>query len=190
MTEQEAIKQFALSFDQIGQTISNFMLQELLNQGHKATGKLAESIEHETQTLLDGLTTTISYLDYGNTVNDGVPATKIPIGKSFEAFKFLTDIMNWVRFKGFAGTNDKDIKRVARNIVRKMSIEGIPTKNSYNFSSNGRRTRWVDYTIESKERYINEQVENISYDFVHNMFLAKLEEITGQNKESMFFEFN
>jgi hypothetical protein len=190
MTEREAIKQFALSFDTIGKTITNFMLSELIQQGHKATGKLAESIEHETQTLLDGLTTTVSYLDYGQTVNDGVPANKIPIGKSFEAFKFLTEIMNWVRFKGFAGTLDKDIKRVSKFIVRKMAIEGIPTKNSFNFSNNGRRTRWVDYTIDSKERYMGEQIENISYDFVHNMFWAKLEEITNINKGSMFFSFN
>lgn len=194
MTEQQAIEQFRNDFDNIGFVITAFMVKELENQGHKSTGKLMESVERETKKLLDGIDTAISYLDYGGIVNSGVTANRIPFsgvrGKngSGATSKFITALMEWVRFKGFAGALDKDIKRATFAIARNMKKEGISTKGSYAFSNNGRRMKWVDFTIAANESYIETEVGEVSDAYVQNLFWSKIEGITSQHKDSLFFQ--
>lgn len=181
MTTQEAISIFRSDFDNIGLTISNAMAEELVAQGHKATGRLLNSIARETTKLLDGLQTEISHFDYGVIVNKGVTADRIPFGRgSGGNSKFITALMNWVRFKGIAGGLEKNIISCTFAIARKMKKEGSPTRGAYRFSSNGRRLEWTDYVILSQSQYIESEITELSDRFIENLYWAKIEEIANK----------
>ena len=181
MTEREAIDLFRTNFDHIGEVLTGHMVSEIESQGHRATGKLIESIDRQTQKVLDGIDTAISYLDYGGIVNSGVRANRIPFGGNRGGggtSKFITALMEWVRFKGIAGGLDKNIKSATFAIAKKMKKEGSPTKGSFQFSQNGRRMKWLDFTVQSNRNYIDSEVKEVSNEYIDNLFYAKLDEIT------------
>lgn len=182
MTEKEAINLFRTDFENVGDVIVSAMVQEIAAQGHKATGKLMQSVVNNTQKLLDGIENEISYLNYGKIVNSGVSANRIPYSRGSGAgqSKFISALMNWVRFKGIAGGLDKNILRATFAIARKMKKEGMPTRGSYQFTSNGRRLEWSDYVILTKTPYIETEIEDISERYIENIFAAKLQQIADQ----------
>lgn len=186
MTEQEAIQQFRTDFDRIGKTIVLLMAREFEQQGHRATGKLLESLENETTKLLDGIDTAISYLNYGNIVNNGVSANRIPFGGGRGGTsKFITALMEWVRFKNLTSGLDKDIKGMAFAIAKNMKKQGMPTSGSYRFSQNGRRMKWVDYTIERNDVYMTNEVQDVSQQYIQNLYWSKIDQITtGKYREN------
>jgi len=184
MTYQEAVNLFRNDFDNIGLTIANEMSKEIAAQGHKATGKLLDSVARETTKLLDGIETTISHLDYGVFVNSGVSASKIPYRQKSGASssKFITALMEWVRFKQIAGGLEKNILRATFAIAKKMKKEGMPTSGSFRYSSNGRRLQWIDYVANEKDAYINSEVSESYSRYIENVFWSIIEEIAAKHK--------
>ncbi len=120
--------------------------KELQQQGHKDTGKLIDSINYEILSDSKAVYITFSYLFYGDIVNDGVKPNKIPFGNSTNATtsKYIEALKNWAKRKGF-----KKPLSAAFAIAHKHKKEGMPTKGSYAFSSNGRRKNWKTFTLES-----------------------------------------
>lgn len=120
--------------------------KELEQQGHRDTGKLIDSINYEILSDSKAVYITFSYLYYGDIVNDGVKPNKIPFGNSTNATtsKYIEALKNWAKRKGF-----KKPLSAAFAIANKHKKEGMPTKGSYAFSSNGRRKNWKTFTLES-----------------------------------------
>lgn len=128
--------------------VAEFFKKELRNeleqQGHKDTGKLIDSIEYEILSDTDTIKIVFTYLYYGDIVESGVRAAKIPFGGSTGAktSKYIEALKNWAKRKGF-----KKPLSAAFAIANKHKKEGMPTKNSYRFSSNGRRKYWRSFTL-------------------------------------------
>lgn len=118
--------------------------KELEEQGHKDTGKLIDSIEYEILTDADTIKIVFSYLYYGDIVESGVKAANIPFSPNSGAksSKYIEALKNWARRKGF-----KKPLSAAFAIAYKHKKEGMPTKNSYKFSANGRRKNWRSFTL-------------------------------------------
>lgn len=178
MTEQQAIQEFYKDFDLIGYSIAQDLIEELTAQGHRASGDLIRSIIATTQKTLDGVESSISNLSYGKTVNDGIPASKIP-RYGAEYGNLLFSLVKWIRLKKLAFGADKAY-RFAKNIIRKAQTTGIPTPGAYKFSKNGRRTGWIDYTVQRYQIQWENEVENISTDLVVNYLNAKIDSIVRQ----------
>jgi hypothetical protein len=185
MTYEQAVARFKADFDNIGLTIANKMVIELVAEGHKATGQLMKSVARETTVLLNVIQTEISYYDYGRAVNTGVAANRIPfkMGSGAKTSKFITALIAWVRFKGIAGGLDKNIRNCAFAIARRMKIEGSPTRGAFKFTSNGRRIEWNDYVILTQMPYIENEVGTVADAYLANAFWSKIESITGKYTE-------
>lgn len=183
MTTNQAIREFQKDFDLIGYSITQELVKELEGQGHRATGDLIRSVISTTQVYLDTIEASISNLSYGKTVNDGIPASKIP-RYGAEYGNLLYALVKWIRIKKLAFGADKAY-RFAQNIIKKAQIEGIPTKGSYKFSKNGRRTGWIDYVVANYELDWVDKVGDISEQLVVNYLNAKIDEILSKYKNEL-----
>lgn len=178
MSETQAIQEFYRDYDLIGYSIAQELVKELEGQGHRASGDLIRSVIATTQKTLDGVESDISNLSYGKTVNDGIPASKIPkFGAAYGNLLFA--LVKWIRIKKLAFGADKAY-RFARNIIRKAQTTGIPTPGSYKFSKNGRRKGWIDYVVATHQIQWENRVEDISFELVENYLNAKIDAIVRQ----------
>lgn len=113
--------------------------QELRNQGHFNTGNLENSFLakiRSAEPIGD-----IYVNDYGLDLDAGVDSSRIDINTQSKILE------PWVQSK--LNITGKEYKSIAFLIARKQSIEGIPTKNSFKYSTNGRRTGWIDEATSS-----------------------------------------
>jgi len=134
----------------VGLFVVRSLQTELKEQGHDASGSLLTSIENELKTNPDGFEIVVTFNDYGKFVNEGRRdgGKKVPISV----------LMEWIERKGIA-TGQKEIKNAAFAIQRKIEQEGIPTKNSFKFTNNGRRAGFVDFVINNELVNIFKEVE-------------------------------
>ena len=128
-----------------------FILKELIEavvlihvKSAKDTGKLIDSIEYEILSSSKEIKIVFEYLFYGDIVNNGVKPANIPFGKSTNAktSKYIEALKNWAARKGM-----KNPLGAAFAIAKTQKREGMPTKGSYKFSSNGRRKNWRSFTL-------------------------------------------
>lgn len=131
---------------------------ELARQGHKATGKLINSLEARiTSDDVDRLVGVILSNDYGLIVDQGVKPSRIPFGGSGSpgaTSKYIQGLFNWVAVIK-PGLSQGERRSFVFAIANTHKKEGMPTRGSYAFSQNGRRKSWIKYGLESSE----EQVE-------------------------------
>lgn len=137
--------------DNVGQFIINELAKELIKQDHSATGKLIDSLDYRTTTSSVGQTLLIEMLDYGRFVNTGRKkgARKVPIQA----------LVEWIKQKGIA-TNNKKALGIAFAIQKTIEKEGSPTVRS---RRNGKKTEFVDDTLERIGVEINRRLEEAAF---------------------------
>mgnify|MGYP001606123792 CR=1 FL=1 len=106
----------------IGEYLNDAMLVELLLQGHKASGKLADSISSKVTTTLNSVLLTGEFEYYGRFVDTGRKAgvRRVPIA-ALEA---------WIKQKGFE-SDAKKVRGMAFAIQRTIFEKGISTPESW-----------------------------------------------------------
>ena len=117
--------------------------KELTEQGHVLTAALRDNIEKVTK--LEG-TAVISRMfleDYFQVIETGVPASKIPYtpgGGGGGSSKYIEGLISSFlkRGRGF-----EEAKRAAFATANRQSSGGMPTRASFRFSRNGRRTKFL-----------------------------------------------
>jgi len=121
---------------------------EIRAQGHTLTGKLEKSLRTDISISLSGFTGRVMVEDYGIAVDTGVKYRKIPYKKGSGATtsKYIDALVKFFQLRGL------DPKRArgaafATAHVQKYRREGMPTRASYRFSTNNRRTNWLRRTI-------------------------------------------
>ena len=114
-------------------------VKELVDQGHRATGKLVNSVETRVITNSLGFSLILLAEQYGIFVDSGrrPRAKKVPV----------MALVEWVKTKAIA-RNDQEAFRVAYAIQQKIFLEGIPTRNAFKYSRNGRRVGWIDFVAQ------------------------------------------
>lgn len=128
--------------EKLADDLATALAEELINQGHRATGSLIESLKVELKEGVLGVVIEESHLDYGDYVDQGrrAGARKVPIDA----------LMSWIQTRGIAN-EEKQVRSIAYAIQTKIFREGSPTRGAMRFSNNGRRTNWVGQVLQEKE---------------------------------------
>ena len=125
--------------------------QEFIDQGHNLTGETVRSLEHKVTQTTEGVVLSFFGIDYAEYTNRATPAGAIPytIGgpRRGGTSKYIQGLIRYVERR--MGLRGKDGVSVAFAIARKHKREGRPTRASFRYSKNGRRTGWIDQVIEN-----------------------------------------
>lgn len=151
--------------DRIGAVLGDYLktrlAAEFIAQGHNLTGALVASLEAQVVTQANAVVLRMLANDYGVALNNGVPASRIPYtpppprrgGQSAYIQALIAYAQRRMNLRG------KEATSAAFAIARKHAREGMPTRSSYAFSQNGRRTGWVDAVLEAEESQLSALVE-------------------------------
>jgi hypothetical protein len=135
--------------------------QELEDQGHKNTGATEKSFEIDISgtlnSIIGGKILQAEHAIVLSVLNEGVRPQNIPFsglsgngGKS----KYIEGLITYVQQKN-GGLSIKEATGIAFAIAITQKREGSPTKGSYLYSKNGRRTGWIEaaYSEEKLQRF-------------------------------------
>lgn len=124
-------------------------------QGHRLTKSWENSLEYAVTQKADEIGIDISFNDYGQYVQSGVPASRIKSPFAPARIKGLTDFAKQ-RF----GVSRKEAERIAYAIASKHKREGMPTRASRRFSRapGNKRTGFIDQAIVEMEPKIEAMV--------------------------------
>lgn len=134
--------------DLIKQDIST----KLKEQGHNNTGSLLNSISYKITQTADSIITDFYMNNYGNIVDFGVRANRIPYrrGSGAKKSKYIDGLINYFQSKGLS---DAESKRAAFATATIHKREGMPTKASSRFSKTGERTGFITKVIDYDNPY-------------------------------------
>ena len=134
--------------DLIKQDIST----KLKEQGHNNTGSLLNSISYKITQTADSIITDFYMNNYGNIVDLGVRAKRIPYrrGSGKEKSEYIDGLINYFQSKGLS---DAESKRAAFATANVHKQDGMPTKASSRFSKTGERTGFITKVIDSDNPY-------------------------------------
>lgn len=122
--------------------------KELESQGHVLTGSLRDSIEFEITAGDDNVTGRLFGADYGVFMEFGVPADNIPFSGTGRKGGKSKYIQGLIRFFQLRGLDDREAMRAAFATAHVQKREGMPTRGSFAFSSNGKRTGFLQSTVD------------------------------------------
>lgn len=116
------LKKLEQTMTAIGEYLNDAILIELIAQGHKASGQLADSISSKVTTTIGGVLLIGQFQYYGRFVDTGRKAgvRRVPI-EALEA---------WIKQKQFE-SDAKKVRRMAFAIQRTIFEKGISTPESW-----------------------------------------------------------
>lgn len=129
------------------------LIKQFVAQGHKHTGKFINTLRKEIKKLPGVVQGLIYMQDYGTYVNNGVSAANIPFsgtaakgqGKGTRS-KYIMGLQSYFIFKGLS---EKEALSAAFATAHKHKKEGMPSKGSFSFSQNGKRTGFIQDSIDN-----------------------------------------
>jgi len=133
--------------------------RELINQGHRNTGSLINSLTGSFTKIKNGFDVSISGSKYAIYLDKGVTANRIPYsgrgggGKS----KYIQALIAYFKQKGAV-----DPKAAAFATANKHKKEGMPTRASYRFSNTGKRKGFINDAIQKNDEQISREVFALS----------------------------
>lgn len=150
-------------FNQVNKSIVEDIKTEERLQGHYLTGALEASLREREVTEGGTISLTAEALEYIEDLEKGVPGFRIGVNNaSVEAMTgYVTKRM------GFTG---KYATKVAILILRKQQKEGMPTKNSYQFSKTGFRTEAVSDTFDDNQPKYIDGIDDVVINTLDNVF--------------------
>lgn len=127
---------------------------ELIAQGHRLTGNLVNSFEQTIMFVSGSIKAEVFVADYGLIIDSGVKPSRIPYnrGSGARTSKYIEALIEYWRKRGL---NELNAKRAAFATAAKQKREGMPTRDSYRYSTNGRRLDWRKHATEaSKDKIV------------------------------------
>ena len=136
----------------ISDLIKQDISMKLKEQGHNNTGSLLNSISYKITQTADSIITDFYLNNYGNIVDFGVRANRIPYrrGSGAKKSKYIDGLINYFQSKGLS---DAESKRAAFATANVHKQDGMPTKASSRFSKTGERTGFITKVIDSDNPY-------------------------------------
>lgn len=148
-------------------------------QGHYMNGAVVESAEFVAERATDRFSVLVKMFPYAGYVDRGVPAAKIPFsqpsGRGGRS-KYIQALIRYAEKK--MGLPEREAKSVAFAIAMKQKREGMPTRASMRFSSTGKRTGWIDETINRTRPMIDAMMDQ----FVGDAFVTAWENMIGKQQ--------
>lgn len=157
------------------QLIVDELKEEMRAQGHVLTGSLLRSLEVDVSFERDGVRGVLKWSEYGNYLERGVKAAQIPFrrGSGARVSKYIQGL---IRFFELRGLNEREAKSAAFATANKHKREGMPTRSSYRFSSNGRRTGMIERTVEKQGVRVVAQIQN---DIAQRLQISLTQNVSG-----------
>lgn len=141
-------------------------------QGHKMAGALINNIQWVTTESTDKILMQMLMQMYGIYLDRGVKAENIPYtppsgrgGKS----KYIEGLIRYVEKR--IGLSGREAKSVAFAIANVQKKQGMPTRGSYRFSKNGKRTGFFTDSVTAKESVI----ESLMKKTFERIFIGRIE---------------
>ena len=130
------------TYRKIGEAVNRNMVDQHVLQGHRMTGAFEESLEVVTDS------NSVSGIGnrYGIYLNIGVKPSEI---KHPFARARIDGLTRFVEYR--MGLSGKEAVSVAYAIAATHKREGMPTRGSYDYSDNGKRTDMIDDAIALSE---------------------------------------
>lgn len=122
----------------------------LAAQGHVLTGNLSDSIMFEVSADGDEIVGQMYVADYGIFVNVGVTADRIPFGGRSGKGGTSQYIQGLISFWEGRGLSGREAIGAAFATAHVHAREGMPSRGSYRYSSNGERLGFVQDAVESR----------------------------------------
>jgi hypothetical protein len=152
----------------IAELVQSRLRAEIVAQGHKLTGNLIRSVSYEIQRTGGDITIVFEMEDYGNILDKGVPASRIPYGTytGAKVSKYIQGLKRYARLR--FRVSDKEALRIAFAIANKHKYggNGMPTRASYRFSKTGKRTDFVGDTIRDVSKEIEKYLGRIEFEIL------------------------
>lgn len=128
--------------------------KELADQGHRASGKLEQSLKVKVAATLNGIIAgDISVETYGIYLDKGVKANRVKYNPRV--------LLPWIRIIK-PNLSIKERMSFAYAIRAKHRKEGISTRASKRYARNGRRKGWIKQGIVNKEDEIYKIIDLVS----------------------------
>lgn len=156
----------------IKELIEDFRVQvadELRNQGHRLTGKLERSMRTEVNVKGNKILAILYLEEYYIFLEYEMRPGRTPYrrGSGAGSSKVVQELI-----KAFTRYGASDPKAAAFATLNKWAKEGRPTRASYRFSRNGRRTGFLSFTIKQFEKGLPERLGAIFAKEAENHFVA------------------
>ena len=121
--------------------------KELSDQGHTLTGSLSRSVATDIQSGEEQITGRISMNEYFAYLERRLPANRVPYrrGSGAKRSKVVEALERYWKLRGLA---PKEARSATFATLNKWKQEGRPTRASFRFSKNGRRTGFLEATID------------------------------------------
>jgi hypothetical protein len=120
------------------------IIRELTEQGHRASGKTFSETEIKIFVNPDGVIGQILMPSHVIILDKGVRPDRVPFrpGSGAKSSKYIDALMRWIAIVK-PGLSEYQRKSFAFAIAYTAKRGGHPTRGSYAFSKNGRRTGWA-----------------------------------------------
>lgn len=144
-----------LNFKKVNHEIAEDVKKMLRLQGHYLTGELERSFEELILTAENHISLIATSKKYGEYLEDGVPANKIPYnpGSGAKSSKYISALQQYVKLR-MGISEDKKALSIAFAIAKKHKAEGMGTKKSIEHSSTGKRIEAIkDTFVNNDNRY-------------------------------------
>lgn len=161
-----------MDFIQVLDKIKNDLIQNSIKnirlQGHTLTGNLEKSIEVQVVQKVDTFINLLAE-SYGIPLNAGVKASRIPYkqGSGRRSSEYIKGLQMFAKKR--MRVSDKEALSIAFAIAKKHKKEGMPTRGSFRYSKNGKRTNFFDdavnETLRSVDAYLNEFLVSVQKEF-------------------------
>jgi hypothetical protein len=176
---------FEMLGNEVGEIVLIALRNELEAQGHIMDGNLSKSIQYEVKAEATKAIIDFSFLEYGMVLNYGIKPNKIPYrqGSGAKTSKFIEGLKKFVEKK--IGKSGKDAEGIAFAIAKKMKAEGMPTKKSYEHSSNGRRLDWIGEGLKEANPKVVEAINRILPEIIDTAFIQIFAEISKSNSKNL-----
>lgn len=138
--------------DKAATNLVNLIREELIAEGHDASGELVNSMSYTITVTSERVFAEVRILDYALILDAGVPASSVPfsadeLGRRGGTSAYIAGLLDWMGDIGIVGEQEK--LGFAMRIARVAAIEGHPTSGAYAFTSNGRRTGWIEEIVQT-----------------------------------------
>jgi hypothetical protein len=133
--------------------------EELKAQGHYLTGKLHDSIKYEITQGVDAVVATMECEEYGLAMELGVAANRIPYSGNGGGgtSQYIQGLITFFELRGLQGREAIGAAFATANVQRR---EGMPTRGSYQFSSNGQRIGFATTVLQRDMSIIEKILED------------------------------
>lgn len=141
------------TISKVSTTLEEGLAKELRDQGHYLTGALERSITSRESSTANAEVLETTALDYIDKLNDGVDPSQLG---NFN--QHVAEMTEYAKKRMKLG--GRLAAKVGYRIAQKHAEEGIPTANSYQFSSTGERLHVIEETYEHNEAVFDQQIED------------------------------